>query len=119
MTRGEQIGATTGVRVVDRPDGVDDVTCRQVTRTGGHGITGREAVWQARAPQRPALLEQGRTGRLMQGTVDTSPAEEAAVRRVDDGIDALNGEVTAHGLDPHGYQRLEVMSMMRVRTSNR
>ena len=55
----------------------------------------------------------------MQGTVDTSPAEEAAVRRVDDGIDALNGEVTAHGLDPHGYQRLEVMSMMRVRTSNR
>jgi len=38
----------------------------------------------------------------MDGAVHSASAQEARVRRVDDGVDGLLGDVAAHQLDAHG-----------------
>ena len=54
------------------------------------------------AAQQPALRQQLGPRRAMDCTVDAAAAEQARVRGVDDGVDALLRDVAADGLDHIG-----------------
>src|SRR5205823_1713577 len=54
------------------------------------------------AAQQPALRQQLGPRRAMDCTVDAAAAEQARIRGVDDGVDALLRDVAADGLDHIG-----------------
>jgi hypothetical protein len=84
---------------VDRPDRVDDVARRQP-------IAGRHPRLPDRAAaERAALGQQFRSGGSMNRSVHTASAEQAGVRRVDDGVDLEAGDVARHDDHSCGHVR--------------
>ena len=70
-----------------RADGVDHVPRGKLPRAGRLRVSGLAAA------EPPALREDRRAARAMDRTVDAAAAEQRGVRRVDDRVDALRGDV--------------------------
>src|SRR5919201_3108283 len=83
----QQLRLALAAAVPDRPDGVDHPGGRQPVAAGDLRLAGRAAA------EPTALLEQLRPGGAVYRAVDAAAAEQAAVRRVDDRVDALLGDV--------------------------
>ena len=62
--------------------GIELVAARQLCLTRGA------------AAQFPALLQQARPCRAMDGAIDASPAQQAGVRRIDDGVDVETRDIS-------------------------
>ena len=77
----------------DRSHGVDDMFCRKITAGGDFRIAGFAAVEFA------AFFEDRGPACAVDGPVDAPAAEEALVGGVDDGVDALPGDIALHGFD--------------------
>ena len=69
------------------PHGVNDPLGGQPVSPGDLGLTGRAAA------QRATLLAQFGPGRPVNSSIYAAPAEQRAVGRVDDSIDALASDV--------------------------
>ena len=76
------------------PDGVHDVPRGQLPGRRRLGVAGLAAAEQ------PALREDRRAAGPVDRTVHPAAAEQRRVRRVDDHVDRLFGDVAADGFDP-------------------
>ena len=82
----------------DRADGVQHIARRQVAAAGRLHVPGVAAA------KRAALREDPGAAGAVDRSVDTAAAEQRRVRRVDDGVDVLRGDVAEDELD-HAYAR--------------
>jgi len=100
-------GSEQGVLAViatlpDGADGVDD-------EPGGEVVTSRDLCFtRFAAAEPPALPEETGTRGPVDRPVDASPAKEALVRGIDDGIDMLCSDVPLHDGDPVSEQSSHV-----------
>lgn len=93
---GEHVGLAVGAASPDGADGVDHVHGRQAESGRDLGVAGVAAARQ------PAGVQQIGAGSAMGGAVDSAATEQGGVRGVDDGIDALEGDVA----DDHLQRRV-------------
>src|SRR5215210_6966303 len=98
--RGQHRAAVLGGRP-DRAYGVDDPPGGQLTGCGRDRLAGRQPAAEVSYAQGAALGEDLGTTTAVDRTVDAPTAEQRGVRRVDDGVDVLLGDVTVHGGDVH------------------
>ena len=70
-----------------RSHGVDHPAGREAVAAGGLGVAGGAPA------EAPALGQQARAGRPVDGAVDPAAAEQAGVGRVDDGVGGQPGDV--------------------------
>src|SRR4051794_10594815 len=96
VTGSEQLCLAGSAAVPDWADGVDDVTCRQVSGPC------RLRVARLAAPEPAAFLQDGGAAGAMDRSVDPAAAEQARVRGVDDRVDVLLRDVAGDELD-HAY----------------
>lgn len=73
--------------VPHRTDSVNHVPRRQPEPGSDLGVASGAAT------ERTASGQQLRTGRTMNGTIDTAATQQRAVRRIDDGIDGQRGDI--------------------------
>jgi hypothetical protein len=76
-------------------NGVDHPASREVPGAGRDCFADRKATRVCVPPHRSASLEQSRTGRAVDGTVDATPTQQGGIGRVDNRVDLLLGDVTA------------------------
>ncbi len=81
----------------DRPNGVKDKLCGEPEAWSSFYQAGGTAV------QFAAGFEQFRTGRAMDGSVNTAPAEERAVGGIHDGIHFQGRDVSEDGFEAHRW----------------
>jgi len=100
----ELVGLAAVAAAPDRPHGVDHVAGREIAAAGNDGRAGGAAVGIFLV----GLGHDRRTATAVDGPVDAAPAGQAAVGRVDDRIDLLEGDVAlgqlqhpAADLHPH------------------
>src|SRR5215218_436824 len=120
VARREQLVLTLAPAAPDGPNGVDDVPRRQTAGVRRLRLAGVATAEQA------TFLQDGRPAGAVNCSVDAAAAEERAVRRVDDRVDALLRDVAFDELDPHSALGRDstqrgptVRSRYRVRTWHR
>jgi hypothetical protein len=87
---------------------MDHVAGRQREAWRDHCLAGRTAHTGRDLRQRTAGLQQGRTGRAMDGAIHATAAQQAGVGGVHDGVqrqrgDIGNGYAQDHGLSKVGH----------------
>ncbi len=93
------------LRGVDRTHGVDHPPRVQLTRRRGDRLPRGQAPAVPGGAQSAALVEDRGAAPAVDGTVDSSPAEEGGVGGVDDRVDALPRDVALNE-DDRGHVRL-------------
>ena len=93
VARREQLRLTLAAAPPHRADRVDHVAGAQAPRTRRLRVSGRAAA------EEPALGEQRRARSAVDRAVHPTAAEQARVRRVDDRVGVLLGDVTMKKLD--------------------
>src|SRR5437764_2971012 len=96
VARGEEVSFSLLPTTPDRADRVDHPACGKLAAARCLRVAGLAATEAA------ALLQDRRPTRTVDRAVDATAAEEAGVRRVDDRVDLLRGEIPAAELD-HAY----------------
>jgi hypothetical protein len=86
---------------VDRAHGVDHPSGRELARGGRHRLAGRQAARVAARPHLAARRQDRRAAATVDRPVHSAAAEQGRVRRVDDGIGPLRGDVADLQGDPH------------------
>ena len=94
IARRQQGVLALSTAVPDRPDGMDHMPRRQPITPGDLGVTGGAAM------ERAALGQQFGPGRAMDRAIDAATAEQRAIRRVDDGVNAQRRDVGNEDLEP-------------------
>ena len=79
-----------------RPDGMDHMPGFQLVAAGDFRLAGLGAA------EASAFGQQFRSGRAMNGAVDATAAQEAAVGGIDDGIHIQGGDVGNNDFQPRG-----------------
>ena len=82
----------------DRADGMDHMPRRQPISLGDLGVAGLAAM------KRAAFGQEVRPRRAMDRTIDTAPAEQRRIRRVDDRVNAKRGDVGDDDFQPRGAE---------------
>ena len=98
IARCQRLVFALAAAVPDRADGMDHMPCGQPVSIGDLGIAGLAAV------ERTAFGQKFRSRRAMDRTVDTAPAEQGRIRRVDDGVNAKRGDVGDDDFQPRGTE---------------
>jgi hypothetical protein len=80
---------------------VDHPPRGQPARRGGHRLAGGQAAAVGPGAQLAARGEDLRAATPVDGAVDPAAAEQRRVRRVDDGVCLLLGDVAELEYDPH------------------
>lgn len=94
---------------VDRPHGVDHPPGRQVPPGSGYRLTGGQAGRVVVPPDRPALLQYRRTTSPVDRSIHAATTQERRVRRVNDGVDVLKGDVALDDLDSQLFRAMFVL----------
>src|SRR5690349_4103820 len=74
---------------IDRPDGVDDISGRKLSRRGDHRLTRRKAA--DLSPDLAALSKNRWSTTSMNGSINPAPAEQGRVGGVHDCIRSFTG----------------------------
>jgi hypothetical protein len=80
---------------------VDHEAAGQPPGRRGHRLPGRQAIRVAGGPQLPAGGEDLRPAAPVDRAVHATTAEQRGIRRVDDSVDLLLGDVAAHQFQAH------------------
>jgi hypothetical protein len=97
MYRREQLGLAVIPAAPDRADRVDHVSRRKVAGARCLGVAGVAAA------ESPALREDRRPARAVDRAVDAASPEQRRIRRVDDRVHFLLGDVTDLEPNPAGH----------------
>jgi hypothetical protein len=86
---------------VNRPHRVDHPARRKIAARGRDGVPRRQTPAVALGAQALAGFEDRTAAATVNGAVDPASAEEGRIRRVDDDVDFLLGDVAFDDLDTH------------------
>ena len=94
VTGRERIVLALAAAVPDRADGMNDMPRRKLVAQSNFSVAGCAATKCA------AFSEQPMSGGTMDRAIDAAPAEQRAIRSVDDGVNAQCGDIGDDNLEP-------------------
>jgi len=75
VTRFQELGLLTIVTAIDWPNGVNDMSCRQISTSGDHRLAGGQSLRVLRSPDFPASSKNRWSTDAMNRTVDATTAQ--------------------------------------------